>query len=200
MSAPASTPSPARANAPPPVRVQVQVLSDLHVEFHRDGGAGMIRSLPVLGDVLVVAGDLATRTTLEPAVRLLCDRFPEVVYVAGNHEYYGSSLPRVHDTIARLAARVRNFRWLHHSAAVVAGLRFGGTPLWFRDHPANEAYAHLLNDFNQIRDFRSWVSRENEAGTGFLAGTLPDLDVVVTHHLPAPGSIDPAFATSRMKP
>jgi len=54
--------------------MRIQVLSDLHFEFHRDGGAAFVRGLDPSGvDAPVVAGDLATRRLLRDA---LADRGP----------------------------------------------------------------------------------------------------------------------------
>ena len=72
-------------------------LSDLHFEFHRDGGAALVASLdPTRADVLVVAGDLAVADGIAPALDLLCERYAPrpVVYVHGNHELYGTTRAR----------------------------------------------------------------------------------------------------------
>jgi len=79
---------------------------------------------------------------------------------------------------------------------VIDGVRFGGTTLWFPDDPENEHFAHLLNDFSQIRGFRRWVYEDNARAVQFLEARAASLDVVVTHHLPARGSLHPWYADS----
>ena len=172
----------------------LQVLSDLHFEFHRDGGAAFVDSLDPKGvDVLVVAGDLASAKLIEEALGRVCDRFAEVVFVAGNHEYYGGSPKRTGAVIARAVARHRNLHWLDESAAVVAGVRFVGTSLWFSDSPEGRLLRGQLNDFRVISDFEPWVYEKNARAREFLEAEVGAGDVVVTHHLPSPRSVHPKY-------
>jgi len=71
--------------------MRIQPVSDLHLEFDPDHGKRFASSLPVLGDVLVLAGDVLP-IRRPPHVREMldwfCARFPRVIYVPGNHEYY----------------------------------------------------------------------------------------------------------------
>jgi predicted phosphodiesterase len=73
--------------------MRLQLLSDLHFEFHRDGGRSFVDSFDPTGiDVLVLAGDIAVAEGIPHALALLCERFRDatVVFVHGNHEFYGS--------------------------------------------------------------------------------------------------------------
>jgi len=179
--------------------MKILVASDLHLEFHADGGRGFLRRLdPCSADAIVVAGDLCAARALPVVLRELCERFRYVVYVTGNHEYYGHSPDEVHRILAGAERDLPGLAWLHETEAVLDGVRFGGTTLWFRDDPENELYAHTLNDFFQIRGFRPWVYEANARALRFLRQRAPALDVVVTHHLPATGSMDPRFAGSPM--
>jgi Icc-related predicted phosphoesterase len=179
------------------VWLKILVVSDLHLEFHEDGGKEFLRSLdPRATDVLVIAGDLCTVGMLYGVAKAICERFAHVVYVTGNHEYYGSSPDEVHRVLAAIEADRPGFHWLHETEVAIDGVRFGGTALWFRDDPQNELHAHQLNDFSQIQGFRRWVYQENARAVRFLMSRASALDVVVTHHLPARGSLDTRFAGS----
>lgn len=71
--------------------MRVQILSDLHFEFDRDGGEAFAHDVPVASDVLVLAGDLIplrVADEVRQAFEWFCSRFPDVVFVPGNHEYY----------------------------------------------------------------------------------------------------------------
>ena len=68
--------------------MKVQILSDLHVEFHRDYGNSFISSIKNNAEVLIVAGDLDTFDRLDVTMGQLSDTYQHVVYVLGNHEYY----------------------------------------------------------------------------------------------------------------
>lgn len=177
--------------------MRILAVSDLHLEFHEDGGREFLRTLdPQIADVLVVAGDLCVVGMLYGVAKALCGRFAHVVYVTGNHEYYGSSRDEVHRTLAAIEPDLPGFHWLHETEVVIDGVRFGGTTLWFRDDPQNELYAHMLNDFSAIRDFRRWGYEDNTRAIRFLEERAASCDVVVTHHLPARGSLDPRYAGS----
>jgi len=178
----------------------IQLLSDIHLEFHRDGGDEFIRSLDPTGvDVLVLAGDICTLPGLKSTLTKLCDRYPEVVFVTGNHEYYGSSPTKVHDLLTKVAASTSNLHWLHHTKVVLSGIRFAGTTLWF-PFPSPSIYATRtqMNDYTVIKDFEPWVYEENTKAVRFLAGAAPYADVVVTHHLPALETVSPRYRGSSL--
>lgn len=165
--------------------MKLQVLSDLHFEFHKDGGTSFIESLDPTGvDVLVVAGDLTTETGLYEALAALSAKYPQVVYVAGNHEYYGSDRARVSRVRLLVDHHLSNVHWLHETAVEIDGQRFVGTTLWFPDDPLNAFYENLLNDFHQIRGYRRWVYEANGDAVAFLKAEVRPEDVVVTHHVP----------------
>jgi predicted phosphodiesterase len=173
------------------------VMSDIHTEFHRDGGRSFIQSLDPAGvDAIVVAGDLTTPSHLEAAFDLLCDRFPAVVYVAGNHEFYQSSPAKTAETLARCAARHENLHWLDERVVEIAGQRFVGTTLWFPDDAAALPFRRVLNDFRLIRDFVPWVFEKCARARAFLEENVRPGDVVVTHHLPSLRSVHSIYADS----
>lgn len=175
----------------------VQVVSDLHVEFHADRGRSLLGSLDPTGvDVLVVAGDLGTLSTVGSALRALCARYPHVVFVLGNHEYYGSSPAEVHAALRSFSTLLPNLHWLHRGTAEIGGVVFAGAVLWFRDAPDNPRYAHRLNDFSMISGFVPWVYEESRKDEVFLKKAALQADVVVTHHLPAQGSVADGFRDS----
>lgn len=174
--------------------MNLAILSDLHLEFHDDQGASFLESLDPAGvDVLVLAGDLCTFPLLRFAVGTLCSKYPDVVYVAGNHEYYHSGPGEVHRALTRLRKDLVNFRWLQNEVVEIGGARFAGTTLWFRQHASNRAYEHALDDFALIRNFDPWVYEENRRALEFLGDEVAHASVVVTHHLPSERSVVAPF-------
>jgi len=166
--------------------MKVQVLSDLHLEFHPDDGERFTMALDPEGvDVLVVAGDLCTRRLHKEVLLFLASRYPHVVLVLGNHDYYGCTYLQVHRNLEGVSEGIENLHWLHNETVEIDGQRFVGTPMWFRPDPLNPIYAPGLNDFRQILDFRTWVYPENEKALSFLEKTVREGDFVVTHHLPS---------------
>ncbi len=76
--------------------MKIHRLSDLHTEF------ADFDPPETDADVVVLAGDTATGTKGIARARAW---FPDrpVLYVAGNHEYYGESIPRLNQKLAEAA-------------------------------------------------------------------------------------------------
>jgi predicted phosphodiesterase len=79
-------------------RMKLQIMSDLHLEMHADGGAELIRELDPTGvDVLVLAGDITAARyyeNLERPFKALAHKYRHILYIPGNHESYKSSPAR----------------------------------------------------------------------------------------------------------
>jgi predicted phosphodiesterase len=179
--------------------MKLQLISDLHFEFHADKGASFVNSLNPEGvDVLVVAGDLAVGEQISDALGLICRRYKDahVVYVHGNHEFYMSDRRSVLRETRKARELNDNLHWLDGHTIEISGQRFLGTTLWFREDPKARPYEGHLNDFHVIRDFRAWVYEENRRARIFLEEDLREGDVVITHHLPVPEAIHPKYRGS----
>ncbi|HEX2519605.1 MAG TPA: metallophosphoesterase, partial [Castellaniella sp.] len=130
--------------------LMLNILSDLHL-----GVQGM--PLPrVQADITILAGDIA-----RPAAAMQwASQFDRpVVYVAGNHEFYGGSIPAVRDELAR-CAKACGVHLLDQKSLEIGGVRFLGTTLWTdfqlfgaecRDL-AMERSAEFMRDFQVIRN------------------------------------------------
>ncbi len=94
--------------------MKLQIMSDLHFEMHADGGAGFIRELDPTGvDVLVLAGDITMARQYEDLASVfkpLAQKYPHVLYVPGNHEYYKSSPTDVARNLAKLTKKFPEVR------------------------------------------------------------------------------------------
>jgi predicted phosphodiesterase len=181
--------------------MRIQIISDIHFEFHADAGASFVGSLdPQAVDVLVVAGDLAVGEGIGPALDLLCERYARavVVYVHGNHEFYGCSRERVVAVTRAACGRHRNLRWLDAMLVEIEGVRFLGAPLWFAR--ADTAPKMEMNDFLRIPKFESWVYTQNARAVEFLEHEIREGDVVVTHHLPAQACVSYEYVNSPLNP
>jgi predicted phosphodiesterase len=179
--------------------MRVQLLSDVHVEFHADQGVDFVRSLEPGGvDVLVLAGDIAVGQGIVPALSLFCERYRSatVVYVHGNHEYYGTDRETVVAVTHEATALNRNLVWLDSEMAEISGQRFLGGPLWFERRPEAERFKRGMADFQAITGFESWVYDENRRMKELLVKELRETDVVVTHHLPTFASVASQFSSS----
>lgn len=104
--------------------MRLRILSDLHLECF-DGN----RELPpVEADVLILAGDIHRKCEGLSWGR---HRFPDmpIIYVPGNHEFYGTCMPWLRDQLALEAKRL-NIELLDNRAVTINGVRFYGTTLW----------------------------------------------------------------------
>jgi Icc-related predicted phosphoesterase len=171
--------------------LRIQIISDLHLEFHPDGGRCLLSTMDFQSsDVLLVAGDLCSAKTIARSFELLCGVYRgPIIYVPGNHEYYGSSFSKVDALLAATEQAHPNLSVLNNKTMEVAGRRILGTTLWFPDQPSNYRYEDMLNDFRMIRGFKEGVYVAHTQARQFLGSELRAGDVVVTHHLPSAESV-----------
>jgi predicted phosphodiesterase len=182
--------------------MKIHVLSDLHTEF------APFHPPETGADVVVLAGDTATGIE---GMRMARDWFPgrPVLYVAGNHEFYRESTPRLQRKLAQ-AGDAWGIHYLENRAVVVDGVRFLGCTLWtdfelFGERQVAMAAAQaVMNDFRLIRvdpeyrRFRPADARVSHLiSLDWLVRTLETPfdgpTVVVTHHAPSLRSVNPPF-------
>lgn len=181
--------------------MKVRLYSDLHLEF------ADFTPPPSEADVVILAGDIhAGRRALPWIAR----HFPEVpvLYLLGNHEYYGETFPDLLDTLRREAPA--NVTIMENTAVEIGGYRFLGCTLWTDFCLYGEADSvwamfeaqQSMSDYRKIRsgarndatllpretqkahfDSRLWLREQ-------LAGQDNRRTIVVTHHAPSAQSVD----------
>ena len=178
--------------------MKIKSISDIHLEHHPDNGSRWLRLLlQETADVLVIAGDLIPlnldhQKVRDRVLKALCNHFPHVVYVFGNHEFYDGSpavVQRFRDSKA--VAKLPNLHLLQEETVTLDGIKFAGTTLWFPDDPLNPLFEKQWSDFKSIADLRRWVYEANREAVKFLTGT--DADVWITHFPPTIASADPRY-------
>lgn len=182
--------------------MQIEIVSDLHLEFNRE-----LKVFPALGsNVLVIAGDLhgGAQNVYRDLVRISKD-YQHVVYVPGNHEYYGSKISTFNNELRLLLVDHPNIHFLYNQFVDIYGVRFIGTPLWtnFRYNPlAMMAAKSMISDFRLIRDFTPEHSAtEFYTAYEFLKWAYSSTQgkkVIVTHFLPTPLCIHPKYANENL--
>lgn len=188
--------------------MQIQLASDLHLEFLQEDWPGerLIGPAPS-ADVLVLAGDIGSGVqTLELFASWPASQ--KIIYVAGNHEFYGHHIESMRRELKRVAAR-SNIHYLDNESVEIDGVRFLGTTLWtdyklrpeltreqqmdaaergIADHRMIRAgkgsgrYFTAHDALNRHEDAQQWLKHE-------LAKPWPGKTVVVSHHAPHPLSI-----------
>jgi predicted MPP superfamily phosphohydrolase len=183
--------------------MKIQILSDLHLEHHRDDGESLIASLNFSGaDLVLLAGDIVdfgiNAFRALDGIRSLCAKATvTVLYIPGNHEYYGASPAFVDQNLLILEQQIDNLTVLRPDVIhVQQGHRFLGDTLWFPDDPLNAVYAVGMSDFFRIKGFVPWVYERHRACRAFLERELQEGDIVLTHHMPSPSLIAPQYLGS----
>ena len=186
--------------------MKLNVLSDLHLR------QGTLAPPDNDGDLVILAGDIARpQEALEWAAAI----GKPVLYVPGNHEFYGGSID---GTIAALRdlCEGTNVRLLDDDEVVLDGVRFLGSTLWTdfllfgreRRDVAMQQGQRFLRDFSRIRAAEGADTLFTPADAAarfrthrrFLEAKLDTphagRTVVITHHAPSPRSIHPRFQDS----
>ena len=182
---------------------RLHVLSDLHREFASHHAEA------VDADVVVLAGDIDHGLKGLDWARASFPHLP-IVYVAGNHEYYGEALPKLTDELRTRAASL-DIAFLENEVADVAGMRFVGCTLWtdlelFGPHPwVADAVLNAMVDYRSIRvspQFRRLrpgdtvrLHRESRQWLLDAVGAPGRKTIVVTHHAPSARALSPRYAT-----
>ena len=175
--------------------MRIQILSDTHHEFYRNLDYPYIRAMDLHDiDVVVLAGDICSRPSLGVVLEEYARRGCEIVYVAGNHEYYLGTKPEVWETIDDIVRDYPNFHWLNNDSVVINGQRFIGGTLWYPG--TTEAILGRNNWSDFIRIFGKpgqWIFEEAKRAKQYLVDNVEENDIVVTHMLPSWQSVDPQY-------
>jgi len=180
--------------------MKLHVVSDLHAGFRPF-------DLPETdADVLVLPGDIDVGVDGIALARTWAQERP-VLYVAGNHEFYGQAIPRHLGKMAA-AAEGSSVEFLENREVVIGGVRFLGCTLWtdfdlFGHRGQCMAAAEaVMNDFRQIRvdpEYRRFrgidAASTNRRSLRWLIERTHEPfagpTVIVTHHAPSIRSVKP---------
>lgn len=195
--------------------MRIALYSDLHLET-----SSQPWKPPALDvDVVILAGDIGLHTHGIAWAGQACRQAPvspEIVYVAGNHEYYGAQLGLLADL--EMAGKKHGVHFLENSTLELSGVRILGSTLWSAfDLYGTESIdasmsicRHRINDFNLIRDHAgrrldprdafdlhrravAWLDAE-------LTKPFEGKTIVVTHFGPHPGTIAPQHQGGEVTP
>jgi hypothetical protein len=197
--------------------MQIQLLSDLHLEAHP-----LFAPEPVSGaDVLVLAGDIGSyqEGSLLEGEHFGLEQFSPLPQWGGNHEYDMQDFDAAHARLRR-TCDLLGLLWLERETVVMEGVRFVGTTLWsdfdsIADHKGCTDLAERLRmrqKAYRAADFYLSKTGCTRAGTPWLAETVraqalechgwlsTELarpfggpTVAVTHFAPSLRSADPRY-------
>lgn len=196
--------------------MRLQIISDLHV----DVVGGFLPRLAPSADAVIVAGDVQEGAA--DGLAFLRQHLPlptPILFVPGNHEFYGSAV--VEERLAAAEAAIaHDIALLDDTLVEIGGVRFVGATLW-TDFCLNgegnqiidmAVAGDLMNDFRRINlQKRPWRRFTPETSVGlhrrsraFLWETLEQPfagpTVVVTHHAPHVASIHTRYERAVVNP
>jgi predicted phosphodiesterase len=190
--------------------MKLWILSDLHIDVNRRFPFELPTPHPD-HDVVVVAGDICQG--LAEGVRFIVSQklnAKPVIYVGGNHEFYGHDR---HEELANGRAEANrhpNIFLLERDSVVIGGVEFSGCTLWtdynyagvHEQARAMHYAARRISDHRMISAGKSAWSPEQAAEehdtsrrwlSGQLAHSARNPRIVVTHHAPSRQSVQPRY-------
>lgn len=177
--------------------MKVALISDIHLEF----GNTLEHCITPDAEVIVVAGDLTVGAhNTANALEQLAKHYKHVIYVTGNHEYYGSSVQDFDQELTQRLLPHKNIHFLNNKFVSINGVTFIGSTLWtnFRYNPlAIMAAKVMISDFGLIKNFSpDDAVKLHYKAFNFIKWAYencPGPKVIVTHFLPSTECIHPRF-------
>lgn len=106
--------------------MKIQLCSDLHLEMRREFKLESTDS-----NVIVLAGDIALGISgIEFAIEQNKTHEKPIIYVAGNHEFYGYEYTRLLEEMRGLASQYPDVHLLDNDELQLGSVRFLGATLW----------------------------------------------------------------------
>ena len=200
--------------------MKIKLVSDLHLEFSdvvipNDEGC----------DVLILSGDIMTAwdlhnhpeeginplvplgprqqaaTRFRDFLRRVSIVFPNVIYVAGNHEFYHGKFPDAIQYLKEECARHPNIHFLEMDTKEIDDVTFVGSTLWTDMNRGDPLTLHsigdMMNDYHIVRNSEQGYTKLRPAHTASrhrksleYIKSVVELDpskkyVVVGHHAPS---------------
>lgn len=173
--------------------ISIHPLSDLHNEFD------VYQPQVLDADVVLLVGDIDTKAR---GVKWASEAFPnsQVLYVPGNHEYYGGQLQHTLTKMREAAADTPNVHVMDRDELIIGGVRFLGATGWTNYSSTGNLLAaqydaqQTMKDFKKIRTEKYSRARpldfmrENQLTVNWLKARLAEpfegKTVVFTHHAP----------------
>lgn len=148
--------------------MKIALVSDVHLEFgdldiQNDQNADL---LVMAGDILVAESFKRGRdeTSTSPHVQIAksfrnfiqraSDRFPTVIAIAGNHEFYQGRWNQTLDILVEEYSRFPNVHFLEDRTVTIDGWKFIGCTMWTDVDKGNpvavQTVQYSMNDYKQI--------------------------------------------------
>jgi len=190
--------------------MKIALASDVHLEF----GTTLFDNTEN-AEVLILSGDICVANNFHPTdkefFRTCSEKFPNVIYIMGNHEHYNGDYTLTENLLRDHLEEFKNIHLLEKQTVEIGGYTFIGATLWtdMNKNDPNTLWhvSRLMNDFRIIRNSGSIEDREkltpmfvyNEhVNTMHYIKSVIDAKseskfVVVGHHAPSKQSVKPRY-------
>lgn len=214
--------------------MKVALASDIHLEF---GPISLENTENA--DVLILSGDICVAKDLREAdgygimgedrnsqfhtfFRECCERFPQVIYIMGNHEHYHGDFAKSLTNLRENLGYLWNLHIMEKEFIELKGVMFFGATLWTdmnKEDPVTLQHIKgYMNDYRIIDNSNEVVHFKDEDGNfhtrtakfspgdsvvehkqtmqilGDAIASRPDMPwVVVGHHAPSKASVKPRY-------
>lgn len=186
--------------------MKVAYCSDLHLEFKP-----ITLSNDENADVLILAGDIYLISRMayslddrfKDFMNNVTSEFKHVIYVAGNHEFYDSSIFDI-DKLKNAVGQYPNVHVLDTQSVTIDGVNFVGGTMWTDIDKSNPILItqapRIMNDFTVIDDFSpNYSIMAFKVFNDYVQSRKP-IDVVISHHGPSWSCISDEYKSSHYNP
>lgn len=181
---------------------RIKLISDLHLELCFSQSTLDQTKLKVFlsvlentenADILVIAGDLCKATLLDwYSSNLPFDQYQKVIYVPGNHEYWGTTFDKANIKLDEFADAYNNLILLRDDYCILGDIHVYGMTYWYNGLSPLDVWQmkQTLNDYNKIRqtnyskttpEFFQLISLQSEYKF-FKWAEDKDKIFLITHH------------------
>ena len=159
--------------------MKIQIVSDLHLEFSDINIQNQTDA-----DVLILGGDIMlAEKVLKPEseygmrfrdfLKRVSFQFPHVIYIAGNHEFYGGYFHKSLEQLRMACAVHNNVYFFERDTKTIDDVVFVGGTLWTDMNKGDPLTLHAVRDM--MNDFR--IIKNDEKGYT----NLKPADVAIRH-------------------
>lgn len=182
----------------------IQVCSDLHLEYDDISETDFVNIIIPTAEILILAGDIGNPFSqlFRKFIYYCSQHFTYVLFVSGNHEYYGYNITVVDSAIEKffsLSSEIpkKNVIYLNNKTFDYDGIRFIGTTLWseLNTQISNYDYKNIMQDYTKIAKFTPELHNAYFLNNKlFIESHLKNQKcVIITHHAPSYQCIEPSF-------
>ena len=176
--------------------MKFQLLSDVHLENRTYGIVDVQSGLDVFDEVvipnapiLILAGDIGRLCdpNLSSFLSRCEEEFEEIIFVLGNHEFWGGTLTEGKKRVEDLKTKHDLVHILDNEMIEINGVKIFGSTLWSQ---GNEKCCSWWGDFGCIRDFSpSLLLSNHQDSCKWLKENMKSRGsgktIVVSHHAPS---------------